>query len=59
MPKVSGKYKIIRFYNNDMRNEKTIKENLTEKQAIKHCQSIKGKGIEDGKSYKDYYTYME
>lgn len=59
MPKVKGQYKIIRIYNNSIESEKTIRINLTEKQAIEHCESKNGRGIEDGKSYVDYYTYIK
>ncbi len=65
MPKVKGQYKIIRLYNADFTQkdetfhgttEKTIRENLTERQAIDHCKSKKARGTEYGKSYRDFYT---
>jgi len=67
MPNVKGQYKVVRFYDTNFTmvdemfhgtTEKTIRENLTEKQAINHCNSKEASGTEDGKIYRDFYTYM-
>jgi hypothetical protein len=58
MPNVKDQYKIERVYNSNFNNIKTVRENLTERQAMNHCKSKEACGTEDGKSYRDFYTYM-